>query len=90
MAALKFVQCEILKQYLIDTTYSTEFLCGGEAVQVTMSVYSQFLGKINVLPTVQVFWLNDVYLLIIVTRCMKLSSCHILPINEGLGRLVFN
>jgi hypothetical protein len=45
MAALQCVQCEILKQYLIGTSYATEFLYGGESVQVTMSVYSQFLGK---------------------------------------------
>jgi len=43
MAALQYVQCEILKQYLIGTTYGPEFLCGGESVQVSMPVYSQFL-----------------------------------------------
>jgi len=86
LAALPYVQCEILKQYLIGTTYGTEFLGGGESVQVNMPVYSQFLENENILAAVKMLWFNDGYLLITVKCCMKLASCHILHINGCLER----
>jgi len=46
-----------------------------------MPVYSQFLENENILAAGQMFWFNDGYLLITVTCCMKLASCHILHIN---------
>jgi len=43
LAALQYVLCEILKEYLTGTDYGTEFLGGGESVHVNLPVYNQFL-----------------------------------------------